>query len=154
MDGFPCYAFVSVFQNDLSFSSEPIDFEKDLIHHQRVMCRIKDTKNMITCSFVEPLTFLDESLDDINVRIVFYVKDYKPTNVLETVFFRINKFSHSKKTIPVRWCKSMHKITIKSFKVAKQPEYEQSEVHRREYQHYRHHIVRDALLNILKSWNK
>ena len=109
----------------------PINEDKmELIHHQRVMCKITETKNKIVCRFTNNCTLItDKDLsDDIHVCLSF--------NADNRAFFRLNKFKHSVKN---SYFLGGEQITLKSFEVLKDLPLTGDMI-------YRHPIVRDLLM--------
>lgn len=113
----------------------PINEDKmELIHHQRVMCKITETKNKIVCRFTNNCTLItDKDLsDDIHVCLSF--------NADNRAFFRLNKFNKFNKSVKRSLFDGPgEQMTLKSFEVGKEPFSERELL-------YRHPIVRDLLL--------
>lgn len=77
-----------VFESGLCDPLPTNENKMDLIHHQRVMCNITETKNKLKCRFMNNCTLItDKDLsDDIHVCLSF------DTNI--RAFFRLNIFEN------------------------------------------------------------
>jgi len=121
-----------VFESGLCDPLPTNEDSMELIHHQRVMCKITETKDKLKCRFMNNCTLItDKDLsDDIHVCLSF------EANTNNRAFFRLNKFKNSVKR---SLFDGGEQITLKSFEVGKES-FSDRELF------YRHPIVRDLLL--------